>query len=548
MNCSDARENLSAFLDGELDRKSAAVVESHLAECGACRAELESLRGLVGTLHAMPKRHAPADVERAVVSQLERDALFAKPAAPRRRRTWAVIFGSTAAAALLVAAVGIYIVRHGAPARTETPAGTSLALGAEFRKGSKEDSNDDSQPTGTTGGTEFYAHKMAGASGPSSAKPDTTSATTNVESGGVTALKTVGGGEVAVQPSTPAPTPMKLGKVGDGDGPWAEPKGPAQTDVQVAARPEVFELELSATDVDAARTRINTIATSLNIRAVDSAPVAFDVDGDQRLGDNNKTQKKDLPQRLADANEKQKQRRQANDDGRVREAMSKIAQNAHTEDEYEATVRRLLDLVDTVDEEPSPAPVMVLAVPEEQLPDLVAKLHADQAANEKDKANLGRLAPVTQNKIPSPPAPRVAPPRPSEMNNDTKPVQVKKAPDPLDDFLKALDEAAKEDAEREKMAQDTAGREGEPGRIGQKHIGRTTREVPAKSQTQVKPENAPAEGTKRNDVAQQAQPAPAHPAQQGLQNTNARRMVYLQIYLNQALPNASNVTPNAQQK
>lgn len=47
-------EWLSAYLDGELHGFRLHQVESHLADCAACRADLESLRGLSSLLHETP--------------------------------------------------------------------------------------------------------------------------------------------------------------------------------------------------------------------------------------------------------------------------------------------------------------------------------------------------------------------------------------------------------------------------------------------------------------------------------------------------------------
>ena len=47
-------EWLNAYLDGELNGRRLHHVEAHLAECEACRTELESLERLSGLLHEVP--------------------------------------------------------------------------------------------------------------------------------------------------------------------------------------------------------------------------------------------------------------------------------------------------------------------------------------------------------------------------------------------------------------------------------------------------------------------------------------------------------------
>jgi anti-sigma factor RsiW len=60
MKCESARPLLESYLDGELDRGAIDEIESHLATCAACRAELAALEQLRGALRALPRRRAPA--------------------------------------------------------------------------------------------------------------------------------------------------------------------------------------------------------------------------------------------------------------------------------------------------------------------------------------------------------------------------------------------------------------------------------------------------------------------------------------------------------
>jgi anti-sigma factor RsiW len=62
MNHDAARVQLEAYLDGELDRATVDELESHLATCTTCRAELASLEELRGALRALPKHRAPGDL------------------------------------------------------------------------------------------------------------------------------------------------------------------------------------------------------------------------------------------------------------------------------------------------------------------------------------------------------------------------------------------------------------------------------------------------------------------------------------------------------
>ena len=52
-------EGLSAYADGELNAVAVLRVERHLAECEACRRQLERIRALVASAAALPREVAP---------------------------------------------------------------------------------------------------------------------------------------------------------------------------------------------------------------------------------------------------------------------------------------------------------------------------------------------------------------------------------------------------------------------------------------------------------------------------------------------------------
>ena len=53
------RDQLSAYIDGELDSPAAERLEGHLAECERCRVELEHLRATVAGLRNLPEVEPP---------------------------------------------------------------------------------------------------------------------------------------------------------------------------------------------------------------------------------------------------------------------------------------------------------------------------------------------------------------------------------------------------------------------------------------------------------------------------------------------------------
>jgi hypothetical protein len=111
MTCHDAREQLSALLDGALPAADRQALDAHLATCADCRRELDQLRGTVALLGRLPPVRAPAGfVDRVMVevdrpSRLRRllDALF------RPLRTKLPL---EAAAVLLIGVSALYLYQR----------------------------------------------------------------------------------------------------------------------------------------------------------------------------------------------------------------------------------------------------------------------------------------------------------------------------------------------------------------------------------------------------------------------------------------------------
>lgn len=108
MECQEVREQLSAWLDAELDEATAALLAAHVAKCAACQREWRQLTALETALGelSMP---VPQGLAEKVLSQVK---------SPRRRQWWQ----SVALAACLVLGVAL----GGGMARTfYAPAGSS---------------------------------------------------------------------------------------------------------------------------------------------------------------------------------------------------------------------------------------------------------------------------------------------------------------------------------------------------------------------------------------------------------------------------------------
>lgn len=65
-------DQLSAYLDGDLDSKDRAALEVHLAECDECAAVLEQLRGVVGWAQTYSGSEPERDVWPAVAGEIRK--------------------------------------------------------------------------------------------------------------------------------------------------------------------------------------------------------------------------------------------------------------------------------------------------------------------------------------------------------------------------------------------------------------------------------------------------------------------------------------------
>ncbi len=74
------RENLSAYLDGELTPKERLELETHLAGCADCRAELGQLKAVSGAVKAHAMEPVPPALKRAVLEKKSVSFGWLKPA------------------------------------------------------------------------------------------------------------------------------------------------------------------------------------------------------------------------------------------------------------------------------------------------------------------------------------------------------------------------------------------------------------------------------------------------------------------------------------
>jgi anti-sigma factor RsiW len=128
VRCSEARETITAFLDGALTAGEQSELRDHLAGCPQCSRVLEEIRETIGMLGAWAPESAP---ENGTDSEIAR-RLLASPAVARPfqfQARWWVAAGF--AAALLGFAMGLLLEQRSAPSLPERT-GTVPSLADEF--------------------------------------------------------------------------------------------------------------------------------------------------------------------------------------------------------------------------------------------------------------------------------------------------------------------------------------------------------------------------------------------------------------------------------
>ena len=115
-------EELSAFIDSELDATERTMVEDHLKHCGTCRSDLESLRKANSALASLPPPKLSADASRAL-----RQSVRDKASPGRLRFRWGAAAGVVGLAAAVI--IGILVIPNlrGDPGLVGTAPETLLA-------------------------------------------------------------------------------------------------------------------------------------------------------------------------------------------------------------------------------------------------------------------------------------------------------------------------------------------------------------------------------------------------------------------------------------
>jgi len=109
--CNHIESMLTEYLSDELGPLERAIVDEHLAECLACRAELAAAREIGGGVAAMPTVNCPDHLSRDILAAVDADSA-GRPWPKQRSRAglwrrssspwgWAGLAGTVAAAVLL---------------------------------------------------------------------------------------------------------------------------------------------------------------------------------------------------------------------------------------------------------------------------------------------------------------------------------------------------------------------------------------------------------------------------------------------------------------
>lgn len=117
MKCAAARELISDYVDGTLDRDREKDLRVHLEGCRICRELASDFASIVREAQGLARYEPSAAVWPKIIAQI-RESRHGEPAADRERRSWFGIFRRpagwvyAAAAALFLMVVGGYIIRQ----------------------------------------------------------------------------------------------------------------------------------------------------------------------------------------------------------------------------------------------------------------------------------------------------------------------------------------------------------------------------------------------------------------------------------------------------
>ena len=94
MNCTDVREMLSAYIDGELADDQMYAIAEHLSGCGECSVEYGKILKVAGLLRSLPDVSIPAAFETRLKGALHEEKTI--KASASKKRKWRTLSGIAA--------------------------------------------------------------------------------------------------------------------------------------------------------------------------------------------------------------------------------------------------------------------------------------------------------------------------------------------------------------------------------------------------------------------------------------------------------------------
>lgn len=125
-DCTEVREDLSAYLDDELGKDDADRIAAHLAECADCDRELDALKRVDDAYRGAPAMTAPDDLEEKVHGTVGATGPVGAGGSGRRPPTWMGPIIALAAAGLVVLG-GVLILEWQQGQRVQTASAPEAA-------------------------------------------------------------------------------------------------------------------------------------------------------------------------------------------------------------------------------------------------------------------------------------------------------------------------------------------------------------------------------------------------------------------------------------
>lgn len=143
-SCSNARENINAYIDDELNMDERRSFEKHIGKCKECKAELDEMRRIAELCRELPQQEPPAEFkaelhEKLLAVAAEQDGNVGSGKKPKSFFLTKT-FASVAAGILLIFLAGsFYRLGFLSPVRTKSTAdNAAMAAGQPAAKGSED--------------------------------------------------------------------------------------------------------------------------------------------------------------------------------------------------------------------------------------------------------------------------------------------------------------------------------------------------------------------------------------------------------------------------